>query len=334
MASGLCGLLQCGMLYFFGENEKEKSYMKDYIKIARVDHWIKQLFIVPGMIFALFLTRNSITAAVVKDIVLALISTSFVASANYVINEWLDAEFDKFHPTKKNRPVVSGNLKFHWVMTEYAVLGALGLLIAWFISRPVFLMELWLFVMGILYNVKPFRTKEIPYVDVLSESVNNAIRLLIGWFAISSGYLPPVSIVLGYWMGGAFLMATKRYSEYRMIADKELAGHYRRSFKYYTEKSLLISAFYYALLSVFFCGVFMIKYKAELIIDIPIMCGLFSLYLNISYKEDSCAQKPEKLFHEKGLMLYLLVFIVITCILMMVHIPGLEWIAGKDLLKL
>ena len=69
MASGLCGLLQCGMLYFFGENEKEKSYMKDYIKIARVDHWIKQLFIVPGMIFALFLTRNPITAAVVKDIV-------------------------------------------------------------------------------------------------------------------------------------------------------------------------------------------------------------------------------------------------------------------------
>ena len=30
--------------------------MKDYIKIARVDHWIKQLFIVPGMIFAVFLT--------------------------------------------------------------------------------------------------------------------------------------------------------------------------------------------------------------------------------------------------------------------------------------
>ena len=40
--------------------------MKDYIKIARVDHWIKQLFIVPGMIVALFLTRNPITAAVVK----------------------------------------------------------------------------------------------------------------------------------------------------------------------------------------------------------------------------------------------------------------------------
>ena len=76
------------------------------------------------MIFALFLTRNPITATVIKDIVLAFISISFVASANYVINEWLDAEFEEFHPTKKNRPVVSRNLKFHWVM------GALGLLIA------------------------------------------------------------------------------------------------------------------------------------------------------------------------------------------------------------
>ena len=98
--------------------------MKDYIKIARVDHWIKQLFIVPGMIFAIFLVKDVNLASVIPDIILAFISTCFVASANYVINEWLDAEFDKFHPTKKNRPVVSGNLKFHWVM------GVLGLLIA------------------------------------------------------------------------------------------------------------------------------------------------------------------------------------------------------------
>ena len=79
--------------------------MKDYIKIARVDHWIKQLFIVPGMIFAIFLVKDVNLASVIPDIILAFISTCFVASANYVINEWLDAEFDKYHPTKKNRPV-------------------------------------------------------------------------------------------------------------------------------------------------------------------------------------------------------------------------------------
>ena len=29
--------------------------IKDYIRIARIDHWIKQLFIFPGMVFAFFL---------------------------------------------------------------------------------------------------------------------------------------------------------------------------------------------------------------------------------------------------------------------------------------
>ncbi len=306
--------------------------MKDYLKIARIDHWIKQLFIVPGMVFAMFMTKEFLNAQAVRGMVLAFISTCFVASSNYVINEWLDAKFDKYHPTKKNRPVVSGKLTLKGILIEYAVLGSLGLIIGRCASELVFLMELWLFVMGILYNVRPFRTKEIPYIDVLSESVNNAIRLLIGWFAVTSSYMPPVSIVLGYWMGGAFLMAVKRYSEYCMIGDPQLAGNYRKSFKYYTEKSLMISAFYYGLLSVFFCGAFMVKYKAELILDIPFLCGLFGIYLNISYKEDSCAQKPEKLFREKGLMLYLLVFLVITCVLMAVDIPGLEWIVRKELI--
>lgn len=195
-------------------------------------------------------------------------------------------------------------------------------------------MEVWLFIMGILYNVRPFRTKDIPYLDVLSESVNNAIRLLIGWFAVTTIYYPPVSIVLGYWMGGAFLMAIKRYAEYRMINDKRTAALYRKSFQYYTEQNLLCSAFFYALLSVFFCGTFMVKYRVELLLDIPFLCGLFCLYLKISYKEDSSVQKPEKLFREKKLMLYLLVFFVITTALLFIDIPSLEWILGKDLIRI
>ena len=193
-----------------------------------------------------------------------MLSTCFIASANYVINEWLDAEFDKYHPTKKYRPVVTAGLKAKYIYLEYAILTVLGLVCGFFASRYVFYMELWLWVMGIVYNVKPLRTKEIVFVDVLSESINNAIRLLIGWFAVTSAFLPPISIVFGYWMGGAFLMAIKRYAEYRMIGDKTQAGLYRKSFQRYTEHSLLSSAIFYSQLSVFFCGIFLIKYKIEL----------------------------------------------------------------------
>lgn len=312
-------------------NNKKQGIFKGYIRIARVDHWIKQLFTLPGMVFAFLLVKVDINT-IIFNLLQALLATSFVASANYVINEWLDAKFDQYHPTKKDRPVVSGNLKVQNIIAEYVIFAALGLSFAAFTSKMVFIMNVWLLIMGIIYNVRPLRTKELPYLDVLSESVNNAIRLLIGWFSVTEVFYPPVSIVFGYWMGGAFLMAMKRYSEYRMIGNKEIAGSYRKSFQYYTEKSLLISAFFYALLSVFFCGIFMIKYKIELILDIPLLCGLFCLYLNLSYKKDSCAQKPEKLFHEKGLMFYLMIFIMISAGLLFIKIPVLDLLLSNELI--
>ncbi len=302
-----------------------KSNFMNYLKICRISHWIKQLFVLPGVVFAFFMVRDigDVKSFIIR-FVLMMISTCCIASANYVINEWLDAEFDKFHPTKKNRPVVAEGLKTKFILLEYFIFAAVGFVTGWFANKYVFAMEVWLFVMGILYNVRPFRLKEIAFVDVLSESINNAIRLLIGWFAVTEKFVPPVSIILGYWMGGAFLMAIKRYAEYRMIGDKSQAALYRKSFKFYTENSLLSSAIFYALLSVFFCGIFMIKYRIELLIAIPFLCGLFIVYLNLSYKTDSSVQKPEKLYKEKGLMLYMLAFVVIVIVLMFVKIPLLS----------
>ena len=119
-------------------------------------------------------------------------------------------------------------------------------------------------------------------------------------------------------------MAIKRYAEYRMINDPELAGRYRKSFQYYTERTLLISSFFYALMSILFCGIFMVKYKIELILEMPILCGLFCYYFSISFKNDSAAQKPEKLFREKGLMLYLLAVLVSFVMLMFWNSPQLN----------
>ena len=40
--------------------------------------------------------------------------------------------------------------------------------------------------MGVVYNVKPLRSKDLPIFDVLSESVNNPIRFLIGWYLMNN----------------------------------------------------------------------------------------------------------------------------------------------------
>lgn len=305
--------------------------MKKYIKVMRLDHWIKQFFIVPGCVCAIFLTNLTLSTSLIVPFILGFLATSFIASSNYVINEYLDAKFDKFHPTKKHRSVVSEgvNGKIIWIL--WAVLAIAGFTLGYFINIPFLLMEAWLWIMGILYNVRPFRTKDIAILDVLSESINNAIRLLLGWFIITSTTLPPVSIILGYWMAGAFLMATKRYAEYRMINNPELAGNYRKSFKFYTEKSLLISAFFYAMCSVFFVGVFLLKYRIELVLFIPVLIGLFCYYFWISFKSDSAVQKPEKLYHEKGLMIYVVILVVVFTVLMFVDLPWLNFLINEEL---
>ncbi len=299
--------------------------MKSYIKIARPDHWIKNLFIVPGVILANLLTETAFTPEIGIRFIIGFLATCLIASANYVINEWLDAKFDKYHPTKKNRPVVAGNMKFSLVMLEYALLIAAGLGLSLLVSRYFVYMELWLLIMGVLYNVEPVRTKDIAYLDVLSESVNNLIRLLLGWFIITNQYQPPLSIMVGYWMGGAFLMATKRFAEYRMIDDPERAGLYRKSFRHYTEHSLLISAFFYALAAAFLIGIFMLKYRIEYLLAMPLLFGLFCFYLYIAFKPDSAVQKPEKLYREKKLFVYIIFMVAVMVILTYIRIPALDY---------
>ncbi len=295
--------------------------MKNYIKIARPDHWVKNAFILPGLAIAILLTDFTFTPDVILRFILGFMATCFIASANYVINEWLDAEFDKYHPTKKNRPVVSENMKLSYVLIEYALLIVLGIVLSYFVGRLFMYMELWLLIMGVLYNVKPVRTKDIPYLDVLSESINNMIRLLLGWFIITQEFQPPISILIGYWFAGAFLMATKRFAEYRMIGDPAVAGLYRKSFAHYTQTSLLVSSFFYAMCATFFIGVFMIKYRMEYIIAMPFVFGLFCFYLYIAFKPDSAVQKPEKLYKEKPLLAYIALLVIILLILTIVDIP-------------
>lgn len=295
--------------------------MKNYIKIARPDHWIKNLFIVPGIIVAFLILGYQNNLAFYVRLIIGFLATCLISSANYVINEWLDAEFDQYHPVKRNRPVVTSNLKLSYVILEYVLLVIIGLGLSFFINYYFVLIELWLLIMGLLYNVKPFRTKDIPYLDVLSESVNNIIRLLLGWFLITNSFFPPFSILIGYWMCGAFLMSVKRYSEYRMIGDPKVAGLYRKSFLHYTEQSLLCSSLFYSMSATVFTSIFIIEYRLEYILALPFLIGLFLLYFRLSFKEDSVVQKPEKLYREKSLLIYLVVFIFVLFVLTFVDIP-------------
>jgi decaprenyl-phosphate phosphoribosyltransferase len=299
--------------------------IRHYIYIARPDHWFKNVFMLPGIIMGLYYNHFTMANTTIWIILIGILATCLIASANYIINEWLDMESDKYHPVKKNRPAVKSNLNPLIIYTEYIMVALCGLLLSGLVSVTFLLTEVFFLVMGFLYNVKPVRTKDKVYLDVLSESVNNPIRFVLGWLLMGIPVFPPSSILIAYWMGGAFLMATKRFAEYRFIGDSEIAGKYRKSFKYYTEEKLLISTVFYALCSSFFLAIFLIKHRIELLISFPFIALLFTWYLHIGFNDNSIAQSPEKLYRKKGFVAYVLFLFVLLVVLLKTDIPSLNW---------
>ena len=297
--------------------------LRQYIAIARPDHWTKNLFILPGLFLGKLVSGVSIVD-LLWPLFLGMAATCVISSANYTINEWLDRDFDRFHPTKRSRPSVSGGIRGGGVYIQYAFLIVLGLGISWLINPGFVLASAVLLVMGVLYNVRPFRTKDRAYLDVISESINNPIRLCMGWLIAVPNALPPSTILLGYWFGGAFLMAVKRYAEFRTIGDPQVAGLYRKSFQRYTSETLLASAVFHAMAASLFLGVFLVKYRIELILSFPFVAGLFTWYLRMGLRENSAAQHPEKLLGEGRFMLYVVALTIFMGAMFMVDIPILH----------
>ncbi len=294
-----------------------------YLSIARPDHWFKNVFMALGVFLACFYHPELFRPAMLLSVAWAVLITCLVASSNYVLNEILDAPTDRSHPVKRNRPIPSGKVRLWLAYPEWVLLGTLGLALAATVNGPFLASAAFLLGMGVVYNVPPLRAKEHPYVDVLCESVNNPIRLLLGWFAVTAAEFPPVSLLIAYWMIGAFFMATKRLAEYRSLADPTVAGAYRRSFRHYNEEKLLISMFFYTTSFALFLGVFIIRYHLELVLIFPLVAGFVCYYLYVAFKKDSAAQNPERLYREKGLMAYLALCVVAFIALMFVHIPKL-----------
>jgi decaprenyl-phosphate phosphoribosyltransferase len=293
-----------------------------YIKIARPDHWFKNVFMLPGIVLVVFFSPTFARDISWLRVLLGLVSACLVASSNYVLNEILDRDKDKFHPEKRHRPVPSGQIRLPLAYAEWLILAIVGIAVGFGVNRCFGVLASLLWIAGTLYNIPPVRTKEITYIDVLSESVNNPLRLAMGWYATGYMALPPLSVVLAYWMFGAFLMAMKRYAEYRRIGDHERATQYRRSFAHYSEERLIESLFFYGSLFGMLSGIFMARYHVELVLATPIVALALAYYMHLGFKPNSPVQHPERLFRQKKLMGLVLLAFLACAVLLAIEIPA------------
>ena len=176
--------------------------MKDYLKLIRVKHWLKN-----GLVFLpLFFSINILKKELLLTSILAFFIFCITSSIVYVINDIEDVEKDKKHPIKKNRPLASGRVS----LTEAKIIRAilvivLGILL-WMISQKVesigiLLIPLIYIGMNILYSKK---LKNIPIIDVVIIVLGFLLRVMYGGIAIEvevSKYLYLMIIFGSFYLG-------------------------------------------------------------------------------------------------------------------------------------
>ncbi len=310
------------------EDRKPVSFadrLAAHLAIARLDHSVKNVFVLPGIVVAFSAIGGRIGIAfLLSRIVFGMLACTLIACSNYVLNEVLDAPFDRHHPGKHLRPAASGRVHIPSAYIQWLIMMLAGLATASLISRTFMLVCFALWIMGCVYNIPPVRTKEIPYLDVLSESINNPLRMLLGWYIVTDSIVPPVSLLIAYWMIGAYFMALKRFSEYRQIGDPARAAAYRRSFRHYSEQSLLVSVTFYASAAMLFFGAFIARYRLELILSFPLIAWVMAVYFLLSFEKDSPVQNPERLHTEPRLMAPVIACVLLLAILSFVHMARFD----------
>ena len=99
-------------------------------------------------------------------------------------------------------------------------------------------------------------------------------------------------------------MAMKRFGELRHIGDHSVAAASRQSFRHYTPERLLISVIFYATAFGLFGGIFLIRYRVELIPAVPFVAGLMAMYMHLGLLPNGAGRTSEALFRHKSFLIY------------------------------
>lgn len=185
--------------------------IRDYLTLMRPHQYVKNLVLFFPALFALQLTLDH--GEIIWKIAIGTVAFSLVASAVYILNDYIDREHDREHPTKKDRPLASGRVKASTALTLMGVLVVLGLGIFAWLSMSALYLAIGYLIMNVLYSV---RLKHIPIIDIFIIALGFVIRIAIG---SEVGDIPlSMWIILMTYLLALFLALAKRRDDVLLAA--------------------------------------------------------------------------------------------------------------------
>lgn len=180
------------------------------LKACRPRQWVKNILVLAAPVAGGVLTDT-------RELglgLLAMVAFILASSGVYLVNDIIDIDLDRAHPTKRNRPIAAGRVSVPvaWAAAVVLLVGApvLGLLANWWLSL---ILAVYI-VTSLAYSL---RLKAVPVVELFLVASGFLLRALAGgvatqidlssWFVLTAGF------------GSLFVAAGKRYGElHRMQA--------------------------------------------------------------------------------------------------------------------
>lgn len=195
--------------------------IRAWAKMLRVHQWAKN-----ALVFVAPLTSQHLNFATLPQVLAAFFAFSLAASSIYILNDLVDIDADRKHPSKKRRPLAAGTVP----ILEALVVAPLLLVGAFIISAvlaPKFVLVVLLYLA--LTTAYTFVLKRKMMIDVVALAALYTLRVIGGAEAIA---VPVSEWLLGFSMFIFTALALiKRYIELAARLDADLPDPTNRNYR-------------------------------------------------------------------------------------------------------
>ena len=196
--------------------------LSDRLKALRPHHWLKNL-----LVFVPLLAAHRIDElGLVGKLLVAFLALGCMASSGYLINDLLDLESDRHHPSKRFRPFAAGDLPLGYALGMIPVLAGLGCLLGRLVSGLFLVAALTYLALSLIYSLY---VKKLVILDVIFLAGLYTVRILAGSAAVAiwpSHWLLAMSTFLFF-----SLALVKRYGELAIMKRADGDGAKARSYE-------------------------------------------------------------------------------------------------------
>jgi 4-hydroxybenzoate polyprenyltransferase len=181
------------------------------LKSLRPKQWTKNGFIFAALIFdnKLFQTEPFIKT------IYGFVLLCFISGTVYIINDLVDVDKDRQHPTKKNRPIASGQVPYNIAIATAVILSALCLALSFWLDMNFGIVAIGYWILQIAYSLV---LKNIVIVDVLTVAGGFVLRVAAGVILVQAERFSPWLYVFTVLLA-LFLVLGKRRQELALLKD-------------------------------------------------------------------------------------------------------------------